>query len=129
MKEKLNIRNKWLHIRLNDEEHAIVNKQFKSTTETHLSTYARKLLLGNPMIKRVRDESLNDIITILAKLQKDINGIGNNYNQMVHKLHISDTVPQIRKWVMEYEKEKEKLHENIQEIKQFIEQTSKKWLR
>lgn len=129
MKEGSNNRNRWLHIRLNDSEQAKIIKQFKRTTERHISQYARKILLGKPMIARTRDESLNNIITILAKLQKDLNGIGNNYNQMLHKLHLADTVPEIKRWLVQYEKEKLSIQENIRQIKFFMEKSSEKWLR
>lgn len=129
MEGNKNIKNRWLHIRLDEAEHRLISEQFSRTTETHLSKFARKILLGKPMIARTRDESLKDIISILSSLQKDLNGIGNNYNQMVHRLHIYDKQSDIKSWVDKYEKEKEKLFGDIEKIKVFIAKTSEKWLR
>lgn len=129
MEGNKNLKNKWLHVRFDEGEHKRLMVQFSRTTETHLSKYARKILLGKPMIGRTRDESLKDIITLLSRLQKDLNGIGNNYNQMVHKLHITDNFPEVRAWIITYEIEKEALFESIDTIKKFVAKTSEKWLR
>src|SRR3546814_2566990 len=66
------------------------------------------------MIARTRDESLKDIIVVLTRLQKDLNGVGNNYNQMLHKLHIMDEYEEIKAWVISYELEKRSLFESIE---------------
>ncbi|HEY9560590.1 MAG TPA: plasmid mobilization relaxosome protein MobC [Anseongella sp.] len=129
MEKTKNIKNKWLHLRLDEAEHRQLVKQFSRTTETHLSKYARKILLGKPMIARTRDESLKDIIVVLTRLQKDLNGVGNNYNQMLHKLHIMDEYEEIKAWVISYELEKRSLFESIEIMKGFIAKTSERWLR
>src|SRR3546814_12603874 len=78
---------------------------------------------------RSRDESLKDIIVVLTRLQKDLNGVGNNYNQMLHKLHIMDEYEEIKAWVISYELEKRSLFESIEIMKGFIAKTSERWLR
>lgn len=51
MKETNNInRICWLNIRLNKVEQEQILKQFNRTTEKKLGTYARNVLLGNPLI-------------------------------------------------------------------------------
>lgn len=129
MERKKNIRNKWLHLRLDEAEHQQLINQFNSTTERHLSQYARKILLGKPMIKMVKDTGLQDIQAVLFKMQKDLNGIGNNYNQMLHRLHLSDTCSEVRIWVKKYEIEKKTLFEAIKTIKEYLGKTSQKWLQ
>lgn len=129
MEKKKNIKNKWLHVRLDDDEHRQLMAQFSKTTERKLGRYARKVLLGNPVVSIYRNQSLDDIIVILTKLQKDLNGIANNYNQMVHKLHTSDTKGELKAWVNLYEKQREVLFDNIQFIKDYIRKTGVKWLQ
>ncbi|MNJ95343.1 hypothetical protein D3C87_130530 [compost metagenome] len=129
MEKKKNIKNKWLHVRLDEDEHRQLMDQFAKTTERKLGRYARKVLLGNPVVSIYRNQSLDDIIVILTKLQKDLNGVANNYNQMVHKLHISDTKGELKAWVNLYEKDRQPLFDNIQLIKDYISKTGEKWLR
>lgn len=129
MEGNINIKNKWLHLRLDEAEYKLMISQFKKTTEPHLSKYARKILLGKPMIGRTRDESLHDIIIALNALQKDLNGIGNNYNQMLHKLHMTDSKSEVKAWLIQYELEKKVLFESVNSIKSFITETAKLWLQ
>lgn len=129
MKETKITKNRWLHLRLDESEYNLLLNEFKKTTETHLSKYARKVLFRKPVIARTRDESLKDIVETLSKLQKDLNGIGNNYNQMLHRLHLSDTVPEVKRWTIQYEIEKKNLFDQILLVKEFIALSAEKWLR
>ncbi|CDT07410.1 Mobilization protein [Sphingobacterium sp. PM2-P1-29] len=129
MKEKQNNRLKWLTVRVSEAEYAAIQKQFKQTTERKLSAYVRKILLGKPMIKEVRNASLQEIIAVLARMQKDLNGLTNNYNQMIHKLHITDTKTELKAWIERYEKEKQMLFLHIETISSYIGKTSEKWLQ
>ena len=129
MKEKQNNRLKWLTVRVSEAEYAAIQKQFQQTTERKLSAYVRKILLGKPMIKEVRNASLQEVIAVLARMQKDLNGLTNNYNQMVHRLHISDTKAELKSWVELYEKEKKSLFFHIETLSSYIEKTSERWLR
>lgn len=123
------LKNRWLHIRLDEAEYTLLHKQHKKSTEKYISQYARKILLGEPIIARVRNESLQDIVTVLNKLQKDLNGIGNNYNQMLHKLHVLDRLPEYKAWIMAQELDGERMKNSIQEIRDIVKQTAEKWLQ
>lgn len=129
MNENNNIKNKWLHVRLNEAEHKHLTDNFSTTTERKLSRYARKILLAEPVTVIHRNGSLDDLIAVLVRLQNDLNGVANNYNQMVHKLHMTDNAQEVKAWISAYEKEKKKLFESIQEVKVIITQTAKQWLR
>lgn len=120
---------KWLHVRLTEDEETVINEAFKKTTQRKLSDYARAILLGKPMIGRVRNQSLQEILEVLLLLRKDLNGIGNNYNQAVHKLHICDHDPQIKAWAVIYENDRKTLLKNIATIRLYIDQTAEKWLQ
>lgn len=124
-----NRKNKWITVRLSEEDYNFIRKQFQQTTERKLSAYARKILLGKPMIKEVRNASLQEIITIMVRMQKDLNGVTNNYNQMVHRLHITDTRAEIKAWIDLYEKEKNTLFSIIETISGYIGKTCEKWLQ
>lgn len=129
MSDNKNIKNKWLHIRLDEQEHTQLLKLFSATTERKISRYARKVILSKPVTVNHRNQSLDEIMTVLIKLQNDLNGVANNYNQMVHKLHTLDLVPEINTWLKTYQAEKHSLHENIREVKEYVSQTAEIWLR
>ncbi len=129
MKENNNIKDQWLHLRLSKDEYAQLNKAFSKTTERKLSKYARSILLGEPMIAGYRNLTSEDLIQQFAILVKTLNGIANNYNQTVHKLHTMDHVPEIKIWLQHNQQGTETLFHNIAEIKAQLQNFSEKWLR
>lgn len=129
MKEEKSNKTKIIHIRLDKNEHdALIRKQ-KGTTERNLSSYCRKVLQGKPLIKSVQNESLLEILHTLSLLQKDLNGIGNNYNQMVKRLHTTSQIPEVKKWFAGFLSEKGKMLEGIQSVKLYLDKTAQKWLQ
>lgn len=122
-------RTKWLHVRLTDKEFEALQKQFSKTTQRKISGYARDILLGKPMVGSYRNQSLQDILAELSKLRKDLNGIANNFNQAVHKLHVSDNSYEVKTWVRTHENIGEELLKHITQVHAFINKTAEKWLR
>lgn len=129
MKKENQKRDQWLHIRLFEEEKKAIEMAFKKTTHAKMSDYARGILLGKPMIAAIRNQSLQEILAVLVKLRNDLNGVANNYNQTVHKLHTIDHIPEFKTWVLNYEKDRVQLLKDIEAIKNIINQTAEKWLQ
>jgi hypothetical protein len=129
MKDNNNIKNKWLHLRLSEAEYLQLEKAFSKTTEKMLSKYARSILLGKPMIAGYRNLSSEALIAEFAILLKTVNGIANNYNQTVHKLHTLDHVPQIIGWLAANESSGQVLLESIMEIKKMMNKITVQWLQ
>jgi hypothetical protein len=129
MKESKSIKNKWLHLRLSQDEYLLIEKAFSKTTEKKLSKYARHILLGKPMIAGYRNLSAEALITEFAALLKTVNGIANNYNQTVHKLHTLDHVPQVKLWLESNRNSGEMLLKSIREIKDMMNKITVQWLQ
>lgn len=129
MKESKNIKNKWVHLRLSEADYQQIQRQFSKAKDRKLSTYLRKVLLGGPVTVTYHNQSLEDIVTVLTKLQNDLNGLTNNYNQAVHKLHTLQQFPEYGAWVLTYERDRKKLLEDIAEVKVYIRKTAEKWLQ
>ena len=127
MEEKKN-RNRWLNIRLTAAEHRVILTSFSRTTEQKLSGYARKILLGKPMIAGVRDQNMQDILSELIKIRSDLNGAANNLNQVVRKLHSLPSNLALSLWLSEYERESQALTLSLSDIKNFIAKMEAKWL-
>jgi len=94
-----------------------------------LSDYARKNLLGKPLIATTRNQSLDDFMAEAIKLRNDLNGIGNNFNQAVKKLHTLNQISEFRHWIITYEIEKQILFNKMDEIKNHIKKIGEKWLQ
>ena len=129
MSEQNNNRSRWLHLRLTPDEFEKIHRQFSKTTCRKLSDYARKILLGKPLIATTRNQSLDDFMAEAIKLRNDLNGIGNNFNQAVKKLHTLNQISEFRHWIITYEIEKQILFNKMDEIKNHIKKIGEKWLQ
>lgn len=129
MNDNKNIKNKWLHLRLSEEEYQKLQKAFKKTTERKLSRYARNILLGKPMIAAYRNKSLDELMPVLIKASKSLHAISNNYNQAVHKLHTLDHVLQVQNWAATYENGAVPMLETMEETRVLIEKITVEWLQ
>ena len=63
----------------------------------------------------------------MIELRKELNAIGNNFNQAVHKLHILEKIPEFKTWIMTNEIDKKILLNKVDEIKNRINQFAEKW--
>jgi hypothetical protein len=129
MKEQNKNRTRWLHLRLTDSEFETLQKGFQKSTCPKLSDFARKNLLQKPIVMKYRNESLDELISEFILLRKDLNAIGNNFNQMVKKLHSLAQIPEFNHWITLYEMEKKMLFNSIEQIKKHIQKLSEKWLQ
>lgn len=129
MKEQNNNRNKWLHLRLKPEEYQKIHKRFSKSTCRKLSEYARKNLLDEPLIMNYRNQSLDELISEMIHLRKELNALGNNFNQAVKRLHTLQQIAEFKAWILSYEQEKKILFDKVEEIKIYIRKVSEKWLQ
>ena len=128
-KEKKQSRDQWLHLRLTEKEKLQIHKAFLKTTQRRLSDYARKILLGKPMIATYRNASIDELMNELISLRKDLNGLANNFNQTVHKLHTFDHESSIKNLLNHYENERKILFEKVGKMKETMNKIGEEWLR
>jgi hypothetical protein len=116
MKEKKKVRKGWLNIRLNEDEEKKLDKLFGRSKSSSLSEYARDLLLQEPVIITYRNQSADDFLAEMIGLKNELNAIGKNYNQVVHKLHTLDHDSQIKAWFSQHEEAQKHFSEKTAEI-------------
>ena len=123
------VRSKWLTFRLNEDEEKKLNKFFSRTTSGSLSEYARDVLLREPVNVIYRNQSADEFLAEMILLKKELNAIGNNFNQVVHKLHTLDHVPEIKAWAVLNESSKKNFMKKVEEIKEKMNQIYQQWLQ
>ncbi len=128
-KQENEVRNKMVVVRMNKTEFEQAEKLRKQSTERSLSSYARKLFLQKPVTIKYRNQSADDFLKQMLELKKELNGIGNNFNQAVHKLHILDKIPEFRVWVHQYDGLQKALVDKVEEIKLRMNQLYDEWLQ
>lgn len=127
-KQENEVRNKMVVVRMNNTEFEKVENLRKKTTERYLSSYVRKLSLEKPVTVKYRNQSADDFLKEMIGLKKELNGIGNNFNQAVHKLHLLDKIPEFRAWVSQYNGLQNSLVSKVEEIKLKVNQLYEQWL-
>jgi hypothetical protein len=59
---------------------------------------------------------VDDFLKEMLHLKKELNAIGNNFNQAVHKLHTLDRIPEFQQWILRTEQDKAILFTKIDTI-------------
>ncbi|OXA78649.1 hypothetical protein SAMN05444397_109155 [Flavobacterium aquidurense] len=129
MKKENTNRNKWIHLRLTPAEMDLLKGRFEKSLCPKLSDFARKNLLGKPVVLKYRNQSLDDFITEMSRLRCDLNAVGNNYNQAVKKLHTLNQIPEFKAWILSSREEKKRLFESIEKIQICVFKLAEKWLQ
>ncbi|MFC0773463.1 plasmid mobilization protein [Terrimonas alba] len=127
MREKKQIRSRWLTIRLNETEEKKLNQFYSRSTCNALSEYARDVLLKEPVHILYRNQSADDFLEEMILLKKELNAIGNNFNQAVHKLHTLDHVAEINAWAIVNEAGKKAFMKKLEEITGKMNQIYEQW--
>ena len=127
MNEQKNNRNKWLHVRLNPGEYKKIATGFSMSTKRKLSEYVRSILLDKPITVYTRNRSFDDFVAEMILLRNELKAIGNNFNQLVRKLHVSGTDEELKALALINEKSREIFFKKVDEINQKISQMADKW--
>ncbi|HRO86252.1 MAG TPA: plasmid mobilization relaxosome protein MobC [Niabella sp.] len=128
-KSEKEVRRKMVVVRMNETEFSQLEKFQQQTTEKDTSSYLRKVALQKPVTVKYRNESADDFLLDMLGLKKELNAIGNNFNQAVHKLHILDEIPEFRVWVQQYDGLQKALNSKVDEIKLRMNQLYEQWLQ
>ena len=129
MKKEKKIRSQWLTIRMNEDEEKVLNKYYERTTANSLSEYARNVLLKEPVNFIYRNQSADDFLAEMILLKNELNAIGKNLNQAVHKLHTLDHIAEIKSWAILNEADKKYFMGKAEEIKEKLNQVYTLWLQ
>lgn len=129
MEEQNNNRTRWLHLRLSPDEYQKICNKFSKSSCRKLSEYTRKILLDKPITTNYRNQSLDEFMAEIIRLRTELNGIGNNFNQAVKKLHTLQQISEFKNWIISSELEKKILLNKVEEIKKNIQKMAEKWLQ
>jgi hypothetical protein len=122
------VRKKLVVVRMNDAEFEAVEKLCKQSTERNISSYLRKVSLQKPVTIRFRNQSADDFLLDMLLLKKELNAIGNNFNQAVHKLHLLDKIPEFRVWIKQYSELHQAFINKTEQINSKVNELYEQWL-
>ncbi|HSZ33431.1 MAG TPA: hypothetical protein VK772_08965 [Puia sp.] len=117
----------WISFRVKPAEYNQIEQFYKETTCRNLSEYARKVLLSKPVVVKYRNQSADQFLVEMLLLKKELNAIGNNFNQAVKRLHSLDELPQMRSWLMIYDSTHKSFINKVYEINDYLIQIYELW--
>lgn len=128
-KQEREVRNKMMVVRMNEAEIDQLTKFQQRSTEKDTSSYLRKVALQKPVIVKYRNASADDFLLDMLSLKKELNAIGNNFNQAVHKLHLLDKIPEFRTWIQQYDGLHKTFIGKIEQINFKVNELYEQWLQ
>ncbi|TXI87948.1 MAG: plasmid mobilization relaxosome protein MobC [Chryseobacterium sp.] len=129
MKEQKQNRTEHLHVRFTPKEFEKISSGFSKSACRKLSDYVRKILLEKPIKINQRNQSLDDFMAELITLRNELNALGNNYNQVVKRLHTMTDSAELKAWLLLNESAKKMMLEKVQQIKSKIYSINDIWLQ
>jgi hypothetical protein len=129
MEETNENRNRIIGLRLTMSEYGLVEQQWKKSNCRKLSDYVRRLIFNKPLVSSYRNRSMDEAMAELMLLRKDLNAIGVNFNQAVHRLHTLDHLPQMKVWLVTFERDKGVLFGKMDEVVLSVEKMAVLWLQ
>ena len=93
----------WISFRVKPVEYLRIRQLSSQSAHRKLSEYARKVLLQQPVVIRTRNESSDALLVEMLQVKKELNAIGNNYNQAIRKLHTLQHCTDVIAWLKRHE--------------------------
>jgi hypothetical protein len=63
----------------------------------------------------------------MIPLKKELNAIGNNFNQAVKELHTLSEIGEFKRWLQVYESDRQSVLQKVDEIKCNVQKMYEKW--
>lgn len=129
MERKNSNRTRIIGLRLTFDEYRKIEKKWTASTCRKLSEYIRRSLFEKPIVTTYRNSSQDDLMAELTKLRSELNAVGNNFNQVIKKLHTLQQIAEFRSWLIAYEVEKKILQNKLDEVRNNIKKMLELWLQ
>lgn len=119
---------KWMHLRLSEAEHKLLLRNKSQSTSRNLSQYVRNIIFDKPIVATYRNLSQDDLTIQIAILNRELNALGNNLNQITKRLHTLQTTAE-KDWIKNFSFEAKSILLKIDEVKEVVYKISRSWLR
>lgn len=122
-------RNIKVTIRLTANEFLRINRQFEQSSCTRMSQYIRTMLLKGKITLNYHNQSLDNLVEELKSHRKELNALGNNFNQVVKKLNGCQETHEIVYWTSIAAAKQQSLLGMVDDIKKRMGSISDVWLQ
>lgn len=122
-------RTRWMNTRFTPKEYKVIHSRFEKSMFRSMSEYSRRVLLKKPVTFTYRNRSMDDVLEELIQIRNELNHIGINFNQAVHKLNSVMGMPEAELWQATLIVLRDQLEPSIREIKEKMDDYSEIWSR
>lgn len=129
METENNNRKRRIYVRLTDKEFTTLESRCKNTTCRSISDYVRHCLFSKPITIITRDASADQAITQISHLNRELNAIGSNFNQLVRKVNATSQSTEIKGLLLFFDSQKKAMFSKIDEVKDQLQKLAEKWLQ
>lgn len=117
-----------MHLRLTPSEYRQLQSKYKKTTCRKLSDYLRAVIFDKTVITKYRNTSVDDALAEMSVLNKELNAIGTNINQMAKRMHTIQ-FPEMPSWLLQFDRLSKEYFIKMDEVKGVLGKLSEGWLR
>ena len=121
MKDKSK-RQKWLHLRVTNEEYSKLQKAYKGTICRKFSEYLRDVLFRQSITVYYRNRSADDFLTVACQLKNELTTIGKNFNQVVRKVNRSRDDDELGVYLFDTRMAQREVDRKVEDICQKMDQ-------
>lgn len=129
MKEPQIKRSRIVGVRFTKEEFEKLHEKSKHSTTPQLSEFIRRCVFDKPIVIKHRNQSLDEFMGVLMELRKELNAIGNNFNQSVRQINTFKEVQAVEHFAQSYAADRDGLFNRVERIEERIHQIADLWLR
>lgn len=122
-------RKRRIYVRLTDKEFTILETRCKNTTCRTVSDYVRHCLFSRKITIITRDASADEAIAQIGHLNRELNAIGSNFNQLVKKVNATSQAGEIKGLLLLFDSQKKTMFSKIDEVKGQLQKLAEKWLQ
>lgn len=129
METENNNRKRRIYVRLTDKEFTTLRSRCKNTTCRSISDYVRQCIFSRPITTITRDASADEAITQMSHLNRELNAIGSNFNQLVRKVNATSQAAEIKGLLLLFNSQRKAMFSKINEVKEQLQKLAEKWLQ
>jgi hypothetical protein len=129
METENNNRKRRIYVRLTEKEFTTLETRCKNTTCRSVSDYVRQCLFSRPITTITRDASADEAIMQVSLLNRELNAIGNNFNQLVRKVNATSQASELKALLLLFDSHKKAMFNKIDEVKEQLQKLAEKWLQ
>jgi uncharacterized protein YukE len=122
-------RSRIVGVRFTKEEFEKLHEKSRHSTTSQLSEFIRRCVFDKPIVIKHRNQSLDEFMGVLMDLRKELNAIGNNFNQSVRQINTFKEVQAIEHFAQSYGADRDELFNRVERIEERIHQIADLWLQ